>query len=193
MGYSTSILQNPVCACDKKKDRWRSKSGVVPSPGLAPGQWVESMSATSRGAQQLLCVRCPDEVKSSSLGPASPTVRQRKLLRRWWFCFVLFFCRWSTRALKLMGYLGFRLQTRIRRASRRALPRGASAPWVLPRIREEMGVGLQREAGAFWAALLYALRTLLCCPVIFIHLSCWTKMLSCCTLMCTLPAWIFSF
>ena len=36
MGYSTSILQNPVCAFDKEKDRWRSKSRVVPSPELAP-------------------------------------------------------------------------------------------------------------------------------------------------------------
>ena len=36
MGYSTSILQNPVCVCDRKKDKWRSKSRAAPSAGLPP-------------------------------------------------------------------------------------------------------------------------------------------------------------
>lgn len=60
MGYSTSILQNPVCACDKKKDRWRSKSGVVPSSRAR--LLVSELKAcllTSRGAQQLSLCQVP--------------------------------------------------------------------------------------------------------------------------------------
>lgn len=176
MGYSTSILQNPVCACDKKKDRWRSKSRVVPSPGLAPGQWVESMSATSRGAQQLLCVRCPDEVKSSNLGSASrnviPNCEAEEITQKMMvlFCFV-FSADEAPEHWSLWGILASVCRPGSEELPGRALPRGASAPWVSPGIPGEMGVGLQREAGAFWAALPHALCTLLCCPVIFIHLS----------------------
>ena len=36
MGYSASILQNPVCVCDRKKDEWRSKSRAAPPAGIAP-------------------------------------------------------------------------------------------------------------------------------------------------------------
>lgn len=52
------------------------------------------MSATPRGAQQLLCVRCPDEVKSSSLGSASrdviPNCEAEEITQKMMvlFCFV---------------------------------------------------------------------------------------------------------
>lgn len=199
MGYSTSILQNPVCACDKKKDRWRSKSRVVPSPGLAPGQWVESMSATSRGAQQLLCVRCPDEVKSSNLGSASrnviPNCEAEEITQKMMvlFCFV-FSADEAPEHWSLWGILASVCRPGSEELPGRALPRGASAPWVSPGIPGGDG---GRAAARGWRLLssppacpLYP--AVLSCHI-YSSLSCWTKILSCCTLMCTLPAWIFSF
>ena len=139
---------------------------------LLPGQWVESVSATSQGTHQLLCVRCPDEEKPSSLGSASRDVIPNREARKYSEDMFFFF---------------FLLQMKHQRSE----AYGVESSWLLSADlnqksfktssswRSLSSLSVPRNPGGDGGRHLWepsCMPTVPCCAVVsYSSLSCWTK------------------